>query len=78
MNLVVISQVPTCRELGIGIVAYSPLCRKLLSGELESKADFGILRLDRFLAGCNSSHPNIVHASLLCKWHVRSFPSPVG
>ena len=31
--------VPTCRELGIGIVAYSPLCRKLLSGEVRSAED---------------------------------------
>eukprot|EP00947_MAST-08B_sp_MAST-8B-sp1_P003817 g3817.t1 len=33
--------VPTCRELGIGVVAYSPLCRKLLTGELEKPADLG-------------------------------------
>lgn len=32
--------VPTCRELGIGIVAYSPLCRKVLSAEISSAADF--------------------------------------
>jgi aryl-alcohol dehydrogenase-like predicted oxidoreductase len=31
--------VPTCRSLGIGIVAYSPLCRSLLSGEISSIAD---------------------------------------
>jgi len=31
--------VPTCRELGIGIVAYSPLCRSLLSGEVKSASD---------------------------------------
>ena len=31
--------VPVCRELGIGIVAYSPLCRKLLSAEVHSLAD---------------------------------------
>ena len=31
--------VPCCRELGIGIVAYSPLCRSLLSGEVASAAD---------------------------------------
>lgn len=33
--------VPLCRELGIGIVAYSPLCRKLLSAEVTSASDFG-------------------------------------
>merc|ERR1719336_1195992 len=33
--------VPVCRELGIGIVAYSPLCRKLLSAEIKKPSDFG-------------------------------------
>lgn len=33
--------VPLCRELGIGIVAYSPLCRKLLTGEIASAEDLG-------------------------------------
>ncbi|AXB46999.1 aldo/keto reductase [Amycolatopsis albispora] len=33
--------VPTCRELGIGIVPYSPLGRGLLTGRFQSKADFG-------------------------------------
>ena len=28
--------VPTCRELGIGIVAYSPLCRSLLAGTVTA------------------------------------------
>ena len=31
--------VPCCRELGIGIVAYSPLCRSLLAGEIVSSDD---------------------------------------
>ena len=31
--------VPLCRELGIGIVAYSPLCRSLLCGGLRSSSD---------------------------------------
>jgi aryl-alcohol dehydrogenase-like predicted oxidoreductase len=31
--------VPCCRDLGIGIVAYSPLCRSLLSGEVASVED---------------------------------------
>jgi aryl-alcohol dehydrogenase-like predicted oxidoreductase len=33
--------VPTCRELGIGIVAYSPLGRGFLTGRFTSAADFG-------------------------------------
>jgi len=42
--------VPTCRELGIGIVAYSPLSRALLSGELKSADDLGAgdLRTSRY------------------------------
>ncbi|WP_141984126.1 aldo/keto reductase [Saccharothrix saharensis] len=32
--------VPTCRELGIGIVAYSPLGRGFLTGRYTSKDDF--------------------------------------
>src|SRR5256885_2476887 len=35
------SIVPTCRELGIGIVAYSPLGRGVLTGRFTSSADFG-------------------------------------
>jgi aryl-alcohol dehydrogenase-like predicted oxidoreductase len=35
------SIVPTCRELGIGIVAYSPLGRGLLTGRFATSADFG-------------------------------------
>ena len=31
--------VPVCRELGIGIVAYSPLSRSLLSGQVTSVED---------------------------------------
>lgn len=33
--------VPCCRELGIGIVAYSPLCRSLLAGHVKTVADLG-------------------------------------
>eukprot|EP00746_Dinoflagellata_sp_MGD_P003998 gnl/MRDRNA2_/MRDRNA2_107740_c0_seq1.p1 gnl/MRDRNA2_/MRDRNA2_107740_c0~~gnl/MRDRNA2_/MRDRNA2_107740_c0_seq1.p1 ORF type:complete len:387 (+),score=82.33 gnl/MRDRNA2_/MRDRNA2_107740_c0_seq1:184-1344(+) len=42
--------VPTCRELGIGIVAYSPLSRALLTGELKSASDLksGDLRASRY------------------------------
>ena len=32
--------IPTLRELGIGIVAYSPLGRGFLTGTLKSPADF--------------------------------------
>ncbi|KOX21970.1 aldo/keto reductase [Saccharothrix sp. NRRL B-16348] len=32
--------VPTCRELGIGVVAYSPLGRGFLTGKYTSKEDF--------------------------------------
>jgi aryl-alcohol dehydrogenase-like predicted oxidoreductase len=42
--------VPACRELGIGIVAYSPLCRSLLSGDVRTPADLkeGDLRAARY------------------------------
>lgn len=41
---------PTCRELGVGIVAYSPLSRALLTGSLRSAADLkpGDLRTARY------------------------------
>ena len=32
--------IPTCRELGIGIVAYSPLGRGFLTGQIKSPDDF--------------------------------------
>ena len=32
--------VPACRELGIGVVAFSPLGRGLLTGQIASSADF--------------------------------------
>ena len=32
--------VPTCRELGVGVVAYSPLGRGFLTGRFQSAADF--------------------------------------
>lgn len=42
--------VPTCRELGVGIVAYSPLSRGILSGRIESRDDLAAndSRLTRF------------------------------
>ncbi|MGA6163827.1 aldo/keto reductase [Amycolatopsis magusensis] len=33
--------VPVCRELGIGVVPYSPLGRGLLTGRFQAKEDFG-------------------------------------
>jgi aryl-alcohol dehydrogenase-like predicted oxidoreductase len=33
--------IPTCRELGIGFVAYSPLGRGFLTGRFSSPGDFG-------------------------------------
>jgi aryl-alcohol dehydrogenase-like predicted oxidoreductase len=33
--------VPVCRELGIGVVAFSPLGRGLLTGHIASTAEFG-------------------------------------
>lgn len=30
-----------CRELGVAVVAYSPLSRGLLSGQIKSRDDFG-------------------------------------
>jgi aryl-alcohol dehydrogenase-like predicted oxidoreductase len=32
--------IPTCRELGVGFLAYSPLGRGLLTGRFRSRADF--------------------------------------
>jgi aryl-alcohol dehydrogenase-like predicted oxidoreductase len=32
--------IPTCRELGIGLAAYSPLGRGFLTGQIESSDDF--------------------------------------
>ena len=32
--------IPTCRELGVGFLAYSPLGRGLLTGRFSSRADF--------------------------------------
>ncbi len=33
---------PTCEALGIGFVAYAPLCRGLLTGRFREGADFGL------------------------------------
>jgi aryl-alcohol dehydrogenase-like predicted oxidoreductase len=40
--------VPTCRALGIGIVAYSPLGRGFLTGRFTSTSDFGSSDFRRF------------------------------
>ncbi|TDQ05960.1 aldo/keto reductase [Labedaea rhizosphaerae] len=45
---------PVCRELGIGIVPYSPLGRGLLTGRYRSASDFGS---DDFRAG----HPRVAN-----------------
>ena len=47
------SVIPTCRELGIGIVAYSPLGRGFLTGTVRSvkdlhETDWRIVRMPRF------------------------------
>ena len=39
--------VPTCRELGIGIVAYSPLCRSLLAGQVTTVEQLSVRALPR-------------------------------
>ncbi len=45
--------IPTCRELGIGIVAYSPLGRGFLTGTVRSikdlhETDWRVVRMPRF------------------------------
>jgi aryl-alcohol dehydrogenase-like predicted oxidoreductase len=51
--------IPACRELGIGIVAYSPLGRGMLSGRIRSRDDFAPNdsrhRMPRFM-GDNFEH----------------------
>ncbi|KAH6639464.1 aldo/keto reductase-like protein [Boeremia exigua] len=39
----------TCRELGVAVVAYSPLCRGILGGALKSPADFAQDDFRRFM-----------------------------
>jgi aryl-alcohol dehydrogenase-like predicted oxidoreductase len=48
---------PVCRELGIGIVPYSPLGRGLLTGRFRSASDFGS---DDF----RSAHPRVAGGQL--------------
>ena len=38
---------PTCRELGIGIVAYSPLCSSLLAGQVTTVEQLSVRALPR-------------------------------
>jgi len=45
------SVLPTCRELGIALVAYSPLGRGFLAGAIASPADLGEHDLRKVLAG---------------------------
>jgi aryl-alcohol dehydrogenase-like predicted oxidoreductase len=42
------SLLATCRELGVAVVAYSPLSRGLLGGALQGPDDFGEGDLRRF------------------------------
>jgi len=47
--------VPTCRELGIGIVAYSPLCRGFTSGQVKTQDDWSKIGREggnKFQVGC--------------------------
>ncbi|GGM65800.1 aldo/keto reductase [Longimycelium tulufanense] len=58
--------VPTCRELGIGIVPYSPLGRGFLTGRISSRSDIGgddrRLRYPRFQDGNLDRNLAIVEA----------------
>ncbi|MGH3759083.1 aldo/keto reductase [Actinophytocola sp.] len=57
--------VPACRELGIGIVAYSPLGRGFLTGRFTSTSDFGsgdFRRFGRFAEGNLQHNLAIVEA----------------
>lgn len=58
--------VPTCRELGIAIVAYSPLCRGLLTGSIrEAPKDFRGMGQPRFSAD-NLGHNLTLVDKLTC------------
>lgn len=48
--------IPTCRELGVGIVAYSPLGRGFLTGQIKSVDD---LPADDFRRRSEQSDPTI-------------------
>ncbi len=58
--------IPTCRELGIGFVPYSPLGRGFLSGQIKSRADLGEndfrVNLPRFAAGNLEANLALVEA----------------
>ena len=46
--------IPTCRDLGIGIVAYSPLGRGFLTGQIKSRDD-----LAGVLLACTPGWPHV-------------------
>jgi aryl-alcohol dehydrogenase-like predicted oxidoreductase len=58
--------IPTCRELGIGFVPYSPLGRGFLSGQIKSLADLGEndfrVNLPRFAEGNLEANLALVEA----------------
>jgi aryl-alcohol dehydrogenase-like predicted oxidoreductase len=58
--------IPTCRELGIGFVPYSPLGRGFLSGQIKSRADLGEndfrVNLPRFAEGNLEANLALVEA----------------
>lgn len=47
---------PTCRELGIGFVPYSPLGRGFLTGQLRSRADLAADDFRRYLPRFSEEH----------------------
>jgi aryl-alcohol dehydrogenase-like predicted oxidoreductase len=57
----------TCRELGIGLVAYSPLGRGLLTGRIRSEAD---LAPDDFRRGVSRFHEENLQKNLALISHI--------
>jgi len=51
--------VPTCRELGIGIVAYSPLCRGFTSALVKKSEDWGKIGNDAAGKGFQNLCPHL-------------------
>jgi aryl-alcohol dehydrogenase-like predicted oxidoreductase len=50
--------IPMCRRLGIGIVAYSPLGRGFLTGQIKSRDD-----LAGALLACTAGGPHVHQAT---------------
>jgi aryl-alcohol dehydrogenase-like predicted oxidoreductase len=65
--------VPTARDLGVGLVAYSPLGRGMLTGSAQATTDLPLIDYRRFL-------PRWRRANLppICAVWRRSPPSPAG